>query len=200
MSDRFSRESVWIRRRVRNFGDQMAEPLFNWPRLIHRILQDQVTDWHGIHGLSHWGRVFANGSRIAEASGANVRVVQLFAFFHDSKRINDGYDRGHGLRGAEYAKLLRDEFFEISDAEMELLQVACRDHTDGHTEADVTIQTCWDADRLDLGRVMIIPDPARLCTTAARQPEIIEWAHERARREIVSDVVAPIWHAQRNES
>jgi len=43
----------------------------------------------------------------------------------------------------------------------------------GHTHEgyhdDVTIQTCWDADRLDLGRVGIIPDPDRMCTGMGKQ-------------------------------
>ena len=34
-----------------------------------------------------------------------------------------------------------------------MLEEACRLHTNGQREADVTIQTCWDADRLDLLRV-----------------------------------------------
>jgi hypothetical protein len=34
---------------------------------------------------------------------------------------------------------------------------------------DVTIQTCWDADRLDLGRVGIRPDPARMGTEAGKR-------------------------------
>ena len=57
-------------------------------KLIHRILQDQITDWHGIHGLSHWGRVDTNCMKVAEESGANIKVVELFAFFHDSQRHN----------------------------------------------------------------------------------------------------------------
>lgn len=28
-------------------------------------------------------------------------------------------------------------------------------HSDGYTEGDITVQVCWDADRLDLGRVGI---------------------------------------------
>jgi uncharacterized protein len=31
-----------------------------------------------------------------------------------------------------------------------------------------TLQACWDADRLDVGRVGIAPKPHRLCTEAAR--------------------------------
>jgi hypothetical protein len=41
-----------------------------------------------------------------------------------------------------------------------------------------TLQACWDADRLDLGRVGITPQPHRLCTDAARS--LIPWSHARA--------------------
>ena len=172
----------------------------NLEPLIRRILSEQTTDWHGIHGLSHWGRVYTNGLRVAEESGANKKVVELFAFFHDSKRWNDGADIGHGARGAEFARRLRGDYFDLSDEEFELLYVACRDHTEGETEADVTIQTCWDADRLDLGRVWIVPDPERLCTEAAKRPDTIDWAHKRAEREIIPQIVAPIWHERREST
>jgi uncharacterized protein len=52
-------------------------------------------------------------------------------------------------------------------------------YTHGGTEGDITVQTCCDADRLDLGRV-VVPDPARLCTSAARDPDMIEWAYWRS--------------------
>jgi uncharacterized protein len=42
------------------------------------------------------------------------------------------------------------------------------------------VQTCWDADRLDLGRVGKRPDPRRLCTPAARDRDVIEWAYRRS--------------------
>ncbi len=53
-------------------------------------------------------------------------------------------------------------------------------HTDGLLDAEATIQTCWDADRLDLPRVEIAVDPARLCTAAAREPAMRDWARGRA--------------------
>jgi uncharacterized protein len=46
----------------------------------------------------------------------------------------------------------------------------------------MTVLTCWDADRLDLGRVGIKPNPHRLCTAAARDPMMIEWAYKRSIR------------------
>jgi uncharacterized protein len=59
--------------------------------------------------------------------------------------------------------------------------------------ADITIQTCWDADRLDLGRVGIVPDPARLCTVAARDPDLIRWAIERSRDGCTPSIVHQPW-------
>jgi uncharacterized protein len=55
---------------------------------------------------------------------------------------------------------------------------ACRLHTDGLTAGDRTLLACWDADRLDLGRVGITPEPHRLGTKAARK--LLAWAHLRA--------------------
>jgi uncharacterized protein len=63
---------------------------------------------------------------------------------------------------------------------MELLDAAIRYHADGLREGDVTVQTCWDADRLDLGRVGIRPNPSKLCTDAARRPDVLGEAYRRS--------------------
>ena len=161
--------------------------------IIHRILEDYALPWHGTHGVGHWARVLENGLRLAKGTGANVEVVQLFAIFHDSCRVNEGCDDDHGKRGGDLALELRDEWFALSDDEFRLLYEACAGHTDGETEANITIQTCWDADRLDLGRVGIVPAPKRLCTAAAKTWEMIRWADGRAAFEVVPDFVAAEW-------
>lgn len=137
----------------------------------------------GIHGRAHWARVRANGLHLAELTGANQQVVQLFAILHDSKRLNDGRDPQHGARAAEFARSLRDSLVDLSEEEFELLYHACAYHTSGMTEGDITVQTCWDADRLDLGRIGIMPDPRRLCTGAAREASTIEWAYRQSRKQ-----------------
>ncbi|MGA2259338.1 MAG: hypothetical protein ABSG53_32085 [Thermoguttaceae bacterium] len=63
----------------------------------------------------------------------------------------------------------------------------------GETEADFTIQTRWDADRLDLGRVRVCPDPSKLCTKAAENPEMLKWADGRARFEVIPQLVSMEW-------
>ena len=54
---------------------------------------------------------------------------------------------------------------------------------DGFTDADLTVQVCWDADRLDLGRVGIEPIPEKLCTEPARDSKMIAWAYRRSLNE-----------------
>ncbi|MFT5478705.1 MAG: hypothetical protein ACI8Y8_004074 [Planctomycetota bacterium] len=138
-------------------------------------------DWQGIHGVGHWSRVLTNGKRLAQLeAGIDVGVIELFAWLHDSCRLNDGTDPEHGPRAALLAHELRGDYFELSDGRFERLVQACEQHTRGGTEASPTVMACWDADRLDLGRVGITPDPERLCTDAARSAEIISWALRRS--------------------
>ena len=170
----------------------------NLKPLIHRILEDYALPPHGTHGVGHWARVLENGLRLAEATDAKVEVVQLFAIFHDARRVNDGHDDGHGERGADLAAELR-HLFTLSDNDFELLYEACAAHTDGLTEADVTIQVCWDADRLDLGRVGIVPAPMKLCTPAVKTWEMIQWADGRAAFEVVPDFVKDEWGIELGE-
>ena len=165
----------------------------NLKLLVHAILEDYALPWNGTHGVGHWARVFENGMRLAEITGANVQVVQLFAIFHDSQRVNEGTDFGHGFRGAEYAGKLRGVVFDLPDDEFKLLCDACAGHTDEVTHHDITLQTCWDADRLDLGRVGIYPDVSRLCTSAAKSPKIIQWADGRASFEVIPGIVEQDW-------
>lgn len=152
----------------------------NHRELLRHIRARFSLDWQGIHGAPHWGRVLDNGMRLCERTGARTDVVTLFAYLHDSMRREDGTDPDHGPLAADYAVELRGCCFDIDDRGLSLLIEACRSHSDGLTEADVTIQTCWDADRLDLGRVGRRPDPRRLCTAAARDPAVIEWAYRRS--------------------
>jgi uncharacterized protein len=154
------------------------ECMHNLAAIMGVILRDYALPVRGAHGVVHWARVLENGLRVAEATGADREVVTLFALFHDSRRINEYTDDGHGLRGGEFARSLRGRLVFLDDARFDLLYEACRLHTDGHTTGDPTRLACWDADRLDLGRVGITPEPDLLCTDAARK--LLRWAHARA--------------------
>jgi len=126
-------------------------------------------DWNGIHGVRHWARVRAHGLDLARVTGANTTVVELFAFLHDICRENDGRDPYHGNRAAILASQLQNKLIHLSAFEQDQLVIACQGHTHVALHQDPTIATCWDADRLDLIRIGIIPDPARLCTNAGKE-------------------------------
>lgn len=148
---------------------------------------------NGAHGLSHWARVLENGLRLAEIEGGDTTVICLFAIFHDACRHNQARDPGHGQRGAVLAGELLEGYSGISQEQLQLLQLACRTHTDGETEAESTVQICWDSDRLDLLRVHIKPSADRLCTNAAKSNEILTWANKRARIKYSPEYVSSEW-------
>jgi uncharacterized protein len=151
------------------------------PSLLELVRRTYALSLDGIHGEAHWRRVHENGLRLAEQTGADAKTVELFAYLHDSRRLNNGWDGDHGRRAAELARSLNGGLLALSEDDLQCLVYACTYHSDGLMEASVTIQTCWDADRLDLGRIGVRPDPARLCTPAAHDPVLIEWAWSRSR-------------------
>ena len=93
----------------------------------------------------------------------------------------------------QLAGLFRGRLFDLDDEGFALLEVACSGHTDGRTDGDITVQTCWDADRLDLGRVGITPHRAYLCTDHARTEAMIRWADGRACLGFVPEIVGSEW-------
>jgi uncharacterized protein len=118
-----------------------------------------------VHGIVHWKQVERNGLLLAEKTNADIMVVRLFALFHDSKRANDGPDIVHGARGAEFAKQCFEEHrFDITQEQFDKLYHACKFHTTEQRSGDATIDTCYDADRLDLGRIGIMLDPDKMAT------------------------------------
>lgn len=121
-----------------------------------------------IHGPSHWRRVEGYGLYLSEHTGADPMVVRLFALFHDCRRLNESWDPMHGQRGADRALELSDKI-PLDGAGLDLLRAACAGHTHIQFSANSTVATCWDADRLDLDRVCIAPDPDRLNTNEAKR-------------------------------
>ena len=137
---------------------------------LWNIARDQFPlDRDSFHGWLHWKSVEKNGLILLEHTGADIDIVELFAIFHDSKRENEGKDPEHGKRGAEFAQSLRYKYFNLEDAQFEKLIYACTWHNKHMTTNDPDIGTCWDADRLDLIRIGIIPHTDRLNTDYAKK-------------------------------
>lgn len=137
-------------------------------------------DPHGTHGLSHWRKVLKFGLAISEKTKANQDVIAYFAYFHDIMRQMEYADYDHGRRGVEFiinspeAKAL----INLDENEIDNLFYAIECHADGLTEANTTVQTCWDADRLDLFRVGISRHSIIFCTQQARNEKILDWAEK----------------------
>lgn len=136
-------------------------------------------DIHGVHGLPHWERVLKHGTAIAGVDKeVDIKVVNLFAVLHDSQRFDEDDDPFHGRRAADYMlSLVEDDILiSISRVQMAELFWALRDHSRGVRVNHPTVQACWDADRLDLGRVGIKPEAKYLGSEYARRPDVIEAA------------------------
>jgi uncharacterized protein len=161
--------------------------------VLQAVLDEYTLPLNVIHGVAHWARVLENGLALAEKTGADIEVVKLFSVLHDSKRLDDGYDPDHGPRAAAFARTLRGRIFDLPDHRFELLCRACDGHTHERTHPDATIRTCWDSDRLDLGRVGITPHPNRLCTEVAKREDTIKWAYNRAITDYVPGFVQDDW-------
>ncbi|MBR4921677.1 MAG: hypothetical protein IKY01_06960 [Prevotella sp.] len=120
------------------------------------------------HGIDHWDRVYSNGMRLA-VPGVNRLVVALFAYLHDSCRIKDGEDTEHGQRASVLIDELRNTLLkDLSDYEIDLLKLACYLHTTTLKTGNPTIDACFDADRLDLWRVGVMPELNKLATENGR--------------------------------
>lgn len=149
------------------------------PALWDLAWQTQQANYRTFHhGIEHWVRVERNGLWLArQLPGVDELVVRLFAALHDCQRLDDGYDRDHGPRAAQFISTLA---LPLRPARLRLLVEAVHTHTFGPTGSDdLTIQVCHDADRLDLGRVSIRPD-ARFLNT--------EPAQDLARRDAVTEL------------
>jgi uncharacterized protein len=136
--------------------------------VLHLLKDNALLFDSPIHGITHWQTVERNGLYLARFTGADVKVVSYFAYFHDCMRENEHRDPEHGARGSRYAKKHK-QLLGLTDEQLATLCRACSGHTHGRKSNCVTVTTCWDADRLDLGRVGILPDANYLFSAEAKR-------------------------------
>ena len=135
-------------------------------KLADHLINNFKLGKESLHGPRHWEKVLQNGMEISEMNpNIDADVVRLFSIIHDSKRENESIDIEHGMRAAESISRLEElGLLTITSEQREKLYYACQHHTNGKTSSDLTIGTCWDADRLELYRVRIIPEAAYFST------------------------------------
>lgn len=133
-----------------------------------------------VHGLHHWQRVERFGLMIAEQNGADKQVISLFAYLHDARRETDFHDIDHGRRAAVLLDELIDaDLISLNDLQYQQLKLALCEHCCNDASSDnVTVQTCWDADRLDLWRDNVEPNPNLMFTDYGKSQQMINFAKE----------------------
>ena len=138
--------------------------MFEWKKLRTFSMSRWPEEMGTTHGVEHWDRV-ANFGRMLYQEGADMDVIMAFAYLHDSERMDNGYDVEHGARASKLIDTIRHtELRALNDEQIRKLKRACELHTIEHRTGDITIDICFDADRMDIGRVGIKPLPERMAT------------------------------------
>jgi uncharacterized protein len=126
--------------------------------IVREIALKEFVMGDSIHGLHHWEQVEANGILLAQQPETDLLVVRIFSYLHDCKRQDDWEDPLHGDRSAEFVLSVRGTLLgNLHSEQVEKLWWACHWHNKGVTHLDPTIGACFDADRLELTRVGILP-------------------------------------------
>jgi uncharacterized protein len=150
-------------------------------RLVATVAAFATHAESSIHGPQHWQTVAAFGLILArETPGADPILALLFGILHDCLRVDDRRDPDHGRRAGVLARAMNGGMFSLDEAHLETLVTALSLHVDGLVSDDPTIGVCWDADRLHLWRIGVVPDPDLLSTAAARAR--IGWAKRQLGR------------------
>lgn len=133
--------------RIRNFCAEQ------WPKRLGKS-----------HGVDHWDRVAKFGELLYQ-EGADIDVIMAFAYLHDSQRENNNEDYEHGPKAAKFIDTIRVSLLSaLNDEQIAKLKRACELHTIQDRTGDITIDICFDADRMDLLRVGIKPLPDRMAS------------------------------------
>lgn len=175
----------WFKKKEKTF--QRNEALQIVPRVlmlpesdIAKVKEFALKDWElgETHGLPHWQRVERNGIILSTevqngvsyiCEDINIKVIRMFAYLHDKCRLNNGADLEHGIRAANMLSSIKNTILQdLTDEDFSLLEKACRLHTTELRTGNLTIDTCFDADRLDLERVGIIPYHNKMATINGR--------------------------------
>ena len=140
-----------------------------------------------IHGVAHWTRVHRYGLLLAATLGLSESekvTIALFAWTHDLARTDDGGGNQHAIDGAKYVEVLTSTLFtNFPEDTLDIVRHAIRYHSDGMNAEEAlyelpieqystwtretilnTLGCCWDADRLDLLRLGIVPHEAKMST------------------------------------
>lgn len=141
--------------------------------LLEEICDHYRLNLYGAHGIEHWESVYANTLILSGVYGVDSEVFMLFALLHDSQRLDEDDDLEHGIRAAHKVQSYLEEGRIILDTkDQKRLLYACANHTKANKSdllyKNLIVQICLDADKLDIGRVGVIPEKSHFLTPHAQ--------------------------------
>lgn len=144
------------------------------PAILEAIMRERphnVVSFY--HGAFHWTRVCSKAMYLCgRYPKADRDVAWHFAYLHDVCRENEDVDPGHGPRAVQWVTQPHiRQHINLDDQQFRLLCYAMSGHTHAHPDhgksdllSNITVNVCWDADRLDIGRIGVVVDPGYLFT------------------------------------
>ena len=91
--------------------------------------------------------------------------AQFDTLFHISRVDDELRDFFMGIPDETCYHSYKNQLANDYQEQFDKLYHACKFHTTEHRSGDTSIDTCYDADRLDLGRVGIALDPKKMATS-----------------------------------
>jgi len=112
---------------------------------------------------------------LAEQTGADAQVVEVFAFIHDAERRNDFSDPEHGTRAAKLATEINNEFFKLTVEQLYTLIEACEGHSLGGGGRSRHHRTnLLGCQQTQPERTEAKPRPDKRCMTVTKQHTMIQ--------------------------
>lgn len=144
-----------------------------YQEIFDKICEHYALNLYGAHGIEHWENVYANTMMLSKVYGIESNIFMLFALLHDSKRLDEDDDFEHGIRAASFAlELINNGKITLEAEDAKRLIYACANHTKANKTdplyQDIIVQICLDADKLDIGRVGVIPEKSHFLTPYAQ--------------------------------
>lgn len=90
--------------------DSFCEPIKKFYERMFTFMEEEIEFWlpdSEWHTKAHSARVLNLALLIGHQKGLSdqeMNTIGMAAIFHDSRRLDDGMDKGHGSRAAEYYK------------------------------------------------------------------------------------------------
>ena len=147
---------------------------FTFTDVLEIVKKEFKLDLYGIHGINHWERVFLNTQKLSKYYNIESDVFELFSILHDSQRVDEYADLEHGKRAKKFIEnLIEMGMIKLDKKDQDRLLYACENHTKPNKKhklyGDLIVQICLDSDKMNIGRVGVVPNEKYFLTSYAKE-------------------------------